>query len=207
MKKLAMRIFLVLIAVVAVWCAGPYWSLYQINQAVEQHRADQLSSYIDYPQVKASLKPQVQQRLQQLMGFEASSSAPNVLGQLLTDQLSDKMLDVLLTPESIALLMQGKAWQESIRLPDLSLRLPQTSAEQWTVEHRKTGFSIFPRAHAQQVELAEAFKPSLDIRSGFHRWKRFVVKVPTQYAGLTEFELQPRNWRWKIVAIRLDVRE
>ncbi|NLN58462.1 MAG: DUF2939 domain-containing protein [Gammaproteobacteria bacterium] len=74
MKKLAMRIFLVLIAVVAVWCAGPYWSLYQINQAVEQHQADQLSSYIDYPQVKASLKPQVQQRLQQLMGFEASGS-------------------------------------------------------------------------------------------------------------------------------------
>ena len=117
------------------------------------------------------------------------------------------MLDVLLTPESIALLMQGKAWQESISLPDLSSQLPQASTEQWTVQHRKTGFSILPRAHAQQVELAEAFKPSPDIRSGFHRWNRFVVKVPTQYAGLTEFELQPRNWRWKIVAIRLDVRE
>ena len=148
MKKLAMRIFLVLIAVVAVWCAGPYWSLYQINQAVEQHQADQLSSYIDYPQVKASLKPRVQQRLQQLMGFEASSSAPNVLGQLLTDQLSDKMLDVLLTPESIALLMQGKAWQESISLPDLSSQLPQASTEQWTylIGHKLCALIMAQRA-------------------------------------------------------------
>lgn len=61
MKKIFITAIL---AFVAYWFASPYWVSYQIEQAVKNNDADKLSSYIDFEQLKQSLKTQLEREMQ-----------------------------------------------------------------------------------------------------------------------------------------------
>ena len=65
MKILKVFSGLLVLLIAGWWFASPYWVLYQVKQAVEENQLGKLSSYIDYPAVRQSLKSQLSQYLEQ----------------------------------------------------------------------------------------------------------------------------------------------
>ena len=104
---------LILIGVV-LFFASPYWVLYQINQAYQQNNAVGISKYIDFAQVKASLKPQIQQRMHTAIGIEHLPQALQKWGNQLNNALGDQLIDVVMNEQTILLLMQGKELKEGL---------------------------------------------------------------------------------------------
>ena len=59
-----------LITLAVLYVASPYWTLYQIKQAYAQNDVSGIARYIDFPQVKASLKPQIEQKISTVSGMK-----------------------------------------------------------------------------------------------------------------------------------------
>lgn len=109
MKKL---IITAILAFVAYWFASPYWVSYQIEQAVKNNDAAKLSSYIDFEQLKQSLKTQLEREMQQKL---ADNSNPQVeaFAQMFAGAFLDKMLDSMISPQGIQMMIQGKQAYEN----------------------------------------------------------------------------------------------
>lgn len=108
MKKLLPWLAGLLIMFAIYLYASPYIVLNNIKKAAEQKDADKLSGYIDFPSVKQSMKDQVKAfmineiaSIEQEDGFEA-------LGTMLATSMVDPIIDGVITPEGVALMLQGQ---------------------------------------------------------------------------------------------------
>ncbi|UUS58298.1 MULTISPECIES: DUF2939 domain-containing protein [unclassified Acinetobacter] len=203
----------ILIIVVGWMIASPYWVLYQIRQAYEHNQPEKIAQYIDFSAVKSSLKPQVEDLIQQKTGLHLPEFAQSWGGQLST-VLSATLVDSLVNPTSIMLLLQGKALKESIQLPEIT-RLTNPSMISPGIElftHAENKVAAPPHASTlsknDATTTAVALKQSqpLEPKASYSALNRFDLYVPLQ--GLSEekytvFIMQRRGWSWKIVEIQL----
>lgn len=103
------------LSVAAVLLAGlcfyatPYLALHQIRSAAAAQDAAKLAGYVDFPALRQSLKTGVQARL---IGTERDEqgqpSRAHVMGAAVAGALLGPMVDSLITPESLARLLQGQ---------------------------------------------------------------------------------------------------
>ena len=204
-----------IVIIVLIWMiASPYWVLYQIRQAYEHNQPEKIAQYIDFSAVKSSLKPQVEDLIQQKTGLQHLPEFAQSWGGQLSTVLSATLVDSLVNPNSIMLLLQGKALKESIQLPEITqLTNPSmissgielfTHAENKVAEqpHTSTSSKKDATTTAAALKQNQPLKP----KASYSAWNRFDLYVPLQglsEAKYTVFSMQRRGWSWKIVEIQL----
>lgn len=102
MKK---TILLALCLLLAFYVGWPMWSAYKIHAALEANDAKTLETKVDFPSVRASLKPTVTSEVERAMDKAAGGVAGQILGGALKQQLAPQLVETILngvvTPQRI----------------------------------------------------------------------------------------------------------
>ena len=88
--------------------ASPYLVLNNIKNATQQGDADKLSGYIDFPSVKQSMKDQVKAAMVEELAASDEQDGFEALGTMLAAAMIDPLIDGLVTPDGVALMLQGQ---------------------------------------------------------------------------------------------------
>jgi len=88
--------------------ASPYLVLNNIKNAAQQGDADKLSGYIDFPSVKQSMKDQVKAAMVEELAASDEQDGFEALGTMLAAAMIDPLIDGLVTPDGVALMLQGQ---------------------------------------------------------------------------------------------------
>ncbi len=192
---------LILIGVV-LFFASPYWVLYQINQAYQQNNAVRISKYIDFAQVKASLKPQIQQRMHTAIGIEHLPQALQKWGNQLNNVLGDQLIDVVMNEQTILLLMQGKELKEAI---GLNTRATKNNIND-VLELKNTldALSSLPNIESSLPEhLPTKVASPTKRKAHYTKWNQFDIVIPTDSGSATRVIMTRAGLSWKITAVLL----
>ncbi|RYY79142.1 MAG: DUF2939 domain-containing protein [Moraxellaceae bacterium] len=106
MKKQGAAV-LVFLAFIVWQIVSPYYTVYQIKQAVEQKSSDKLAPYIDFTLLKRNLKAQLQDKLEQKISLPQNGSFFGSLTYNVASQAIDSMLNRSVTPTSIITLVSN----------------------------------------------------------------------------------------------------
>ena len=118
MKRIALGILLALIGFYGVW---PAWSGYRIRQAIENEDPALLAAKIEFPAVRAALKPVVAAEVERTIERALKDAGP--LGGLISGQIKgdiagriiDSSINTIVTPENvIKIAHDGKSLREAI---------------------------------------------------------------------------------------------
>ena len=192
---------LILIGVV-LFFASPYWVLYQINQAYQQNNAVGISKYIDFAQVKASLKPQIQQRMHTAIGIEHLPQALQKWGNQLNNALGDQLIDVAMNEQTILLLMQGKELKEAMGLNTRATKNNMNDA--LGLKNTLDVLSNLPNIESSLPEhLPTKFSSPAKRKAHYTKWNQFDIVIPTDSGSITRVIMTRAGLSWKITAVLL----
>jgi hypothetical protein len=192
MKKFITVIASLCLLFILFWIGSAYWSIYQIKLAIDRNQPEIIEKYIDFPRVQESLKQQIEKKIAKDMGF-SNESNQNILGKKLNNLISTQLVDVIATPETIRLLIQGKVLNESYPDNVNSLVKPLLSNND---EH-------IIRDHANITQTTDQVDEKKSPTTYFSQWNKFIVVIPINQNHTTQLTLEPSNWKWKIVDIRI----
>ena len=192
---------LILIGVV-LFFASPYWVLYQINQAYQQNNAVGISKYIDFAQVKASLKPQIQQRMHTAIGIEHLPQALQKWGNQLNNVLGDQLIDVVMNEQTILLLMQGKELKEAIGVNTRATK--NNINDVLGLKNTLDVLSSLPNIEPSLPEhLPTKVASPAKRKAHYTKWNQFDIVIPTNSGSATRVIMTRAGLSWKITAVLL----
>ena len=189
MKKIGIGSLLVVFLVILWVVAGPYITVYQMKKAVLNHDGAALSGHVDFPSLRESLKNQ----MNTMMGVNRDVASVKdiplaAIGSLFGGVITDKLVDLYVTPGNIASLMRGdKPDQDSEKAP---------------------GFGFGSRdddARNNRTASDESYKrPFSDASMAYAGFDRFTVTVHDgdENKGIT-FVLRRQGLFWKLTEILL----
>ncbi|MDR3096916.1 MAG: DUF2939 domain-containing protein [Paraburkholderia sp.] len=96
-----------IVAAAAYGYASPYIALNHLKAAADARDAAALSEYVDYPALRASLKQQVGQMLQQRIEAAHASNPLVLFGAVIGSTLIGPLVDAYVTPDGVAALLSG----------------------------------------------------------------------------------------------------
>ncbi len=100
------RLFLLILILLAIYLAYPYWTLYRLQNALLSNNAETLKKIVDFPAVRANMQKQVQGGLLK-KSQELGKKAPvrGDIGEALTRAFGPSVvggsIDSLVTPEAV----------------------------------------------------------------------------------------------------------
>ena len=217
MKALKIALAGMVMAALILFFASPYWVLYQMNRAYQQNDAAGIAKYIDFDQVKKSLKPQIEQKLNAAAGLEHLPGALQKWGHQLSSAISAQAVDAAVNERTIFLLMQGKGLKESLQqsLTENSAAMPESIHSLLAQQASAASQSEQIEQHLAQSEIdaqetagqsspdAQEKRPKPKMRAHYTGLNRFEIAVPNDAGEITHVEMQRSNLSWKIVNIRL----
>nr|WP_174507487.1 DUF2939 domain-containing protein [Acinetobacter sp. Marseille-Q1620] len=209
MKKILILFTVIILCYLMLWFVSPYWTLYKIKQAIDRNQPELLSEYIDYPSVRKSLKPQIHQQINKKIGIDHPDTTFERLGSSLTENLINHVIDIIVTPQSISLMLQGKALKEYLLLSEIQQK---SSKLEW---HDK--FFGFVKSSLMERRAILSDRPSnilsLDtfqtkmmvennkIKMRYLTMSKFEVIIPNDINDKTVFIFQRDGLNWKMVEI------
>ncbi|WP_296193360.1 MULTISPECIES: DUF2939 domain-containing protein [unclassified Psychrobacter] len=138
--------------------ASPYLVLNSIKNAAQQGDADKLSGYIDFPSVKQSMKDQVKAAMVEELAASDEQDGFEALGTMLAAAMIDPLIDGLVTPDGVALMLQGQKLDF-----DLNNDTPEDKLEVKNEDiDYKAGYLSFNRFKVQIID-ADDPNESLDV--------------------------------------------
>lgn len=202
MKALKFWVSGLILIGVALFFASPYWVLYQINQAYQQNNAVGISKYIDFAQVKASLKPQIQQRMHTAIGIEHLPQALQKWGNQLNNVLGDQLIDVVMNEQTILLLMQGKELKEAIGLNTRATK--NNIKDVLGLKNTLDALSSLPNIESSLPEhLPTKVASPAKRKAHYTKWNQFDIVIPTDSGSATRVIMTRAGLSWKITAVLL----
>ena len=158
MKKLLPWLVGLLVIFAIYLYASPYLVLNNIKNAAKQGDADKLSGYIDFPSVKQSMKDQVKATMVKELASSKEQKGLEALGTLLGAAMIDPLIDDLVTPDGVALMLQGQKLDF-----DLNNDTPEDKpkGENEDIDY-KAGYLSFNRFKVQVID-ADDPNESLDV--------------------------------------------
>jgi hypothetical protein len=168
LKKFLPWVIGLLVIFVIYLYASPYLVLNNIKNAAEQGDADKLSGYIDFPSVKQSMKDQVKAVMVKELASIKEQDGFEALGTMLGAAMIDPLIDGLVTPDGVALMLQGQKLDF-----DLNNDTPEDKpkAKNEDIDY-KAGYLSFNRF---KVQIIDANDPNESIDVIMHRdwlsWK------------------------------------
>jgi hypothetical protein len=138
--------------------ASPYIALYNIKNAAEQKDADKLSGYIDFPSVKQSIKDQVKAAMVEELAASDEQDGFEALGTMLAAAMIDPLIDGLVTPDGVALMLQGQKLDFELN-NDTPEDVPEAKND--NIDY-KAGYLSFNRFKVEIIDANDADE-SLDV--------------------------------------------
>ncbi|BDD93904.1 DUF2939 domain-containing protein [Pandoraea sp. XJJ-1] len=200
-----------LIVVLGLLFGTPYYTLWRARDAADARDAAALSSYVDYPAVRESLKTSLHDELSRQMDKQRGN-AFGALALALGGWVSDRVVEALLTPEAVAAMLRG----DSTGLPpapgapaprdaapqaqdSAPLAAPPAAADPYAAN--------LPDARSGDASPSSGnTPPRTTTRTEFQDFNHFLVHVsrsdrPTR---IVTFTLTRRNLvQWRLTAIAL----
>ncbi|MCG5073869.1 DUF2939 domain-containing protein [Paraburkholderia tagetis] len=96
-----------IVAAAAYGYASPYIALNHLKAAADARDAAALNEYVDYPALRASLKQQVGEMLQQRIEAAHASNPLVLFGAVIGSVLIGPLVDAYATPDGVAALLSG----------------------------------------------------------------------------------------------------
>lgn len=202
------------VVVVGLLFGTPYYTLWRAREAANARDADTLSSYVDYPAVRDSLKTSLHDQMARQMDKQRN----NPLGALalaLGGWVSDRVVEALLTPEAVAAMLRG----DSTGLPpapgapapdQVAPQAPPTSpapqAPQAPQQPSGTPPSSDAPSNGGGAQGADTAPPRTTTRTEFQDFNHFLVHVSRsdRPERVVTFTLTRRNLvQWRLSAIAL----
>lgn len=111
LKTLGLIALLAALALLAWTASGPWRTVAGIRQAIVDGDARALARHVDFPALRASLRPQVQDRIVRAAGAEAQSGMLSSFGLVLASGAAGGVVDAMVTPLGLGAVMEGrKVW-------------------------------------------------------------------------------------------------
>lgn len=178
MRKVTIAVLVLGVAVIAVYFASPYWTLYQIRSAAAAGEGDRVAAYVDFPAVRSSVKSQLALAMTKRMESKGKDNALAPLGQAFALRMMDGLVDAMVSPEGVAgMIRSGKPPR-----PTLDAKAATVTAS--TVERRepkvRRGYEGLDTFHAALVdpETNENTLTAVLSRQGAFSWKLTAVRIP-----------------------------
>ena len=115
-QKLYLTISLILIG---TWLyATPYLTIYSMKKAAENNNATKFSSYVNYPSLRESFKNTFKAAFNKEIMKDSDDglgTAGKAFGIALAAAFIDPLVDSFVTPESLAMMMEGKKPKDGAR--------------------------------------------------------------------------------------------
>lgn len=174
MKKPALLVLALLLALAAWIAAGPWFTVHAIKDALREQDSTALAEHVDFPALRASLKHQLADRLVRAAGAEVQSSALGAVGLRMATGATSLAVDATVHPAGLAALMEGRAiW-------------------------RQVGDDFAPPAPG-----GAAREPLRDARYRYLSPSRFSITVEDESGAPLVFILTRQGLRWRLSEIRL----
>ncbi|APD11309.1 hypothetical protein UC34_14510 [Pandoraea vervacti] len=213
MRKLSV-VVVALVVVLGLLFGTPYYTLWRARDAANARDADALSSYVDYPAVRESLKTSLHDELSRQMDKQRGN-AFGALALALGGWVSDRVVEALLTPQAVAAMLRG----DSTGLPPApgapaprDIAPPQPSAPQSAAPATPATPATPPTngdansSAAAGTGAPENNPPRTTTKTEFQDFNHFLVHVSRsdRPERVVTFTLTRRNVvQWRLTAIAL----
>lgn len=156
--------------------ASPYLALMQIREAARERDGEGLAAWVDFPSLRASVKQGVHERLLASASDRTQPPSPaRAMGAAVAGALLGPMVEALITPASLARLVQG--------VPPASAALPQPPAEGSSARPRvetRMGYE-HPQRFVFSIRQAGEDEDPVELvlhRQGLFRWQIAELRLP-----------------------------
>lgn len=180
----------VIAAVVGVWFwFTPHIAANNMKKAVEANDSATLSSYINFPSLKESLKANFNAMLATEVVKSKDSNPFEALGAALAAAFINPMIDALVTPESLAMMMQGNKPNLGKGKPGTEKKFSESSDTEMTM-----GYESFDRFAVSIKKKGDADAPVTFVfhREGLFTWRLGSLRLPTQKAEAQQVTSTPQ---------------
>ncbi|HEY4529021.1 MAG TPA: DUF2939 domain-containing protein [Luteimonas sp.] len=175
LKPYAWLALAVLAALLAWTASGPWRAMAGIHRAVQAGDAAALAHHVDFPALRASLKPQVQDRIVRAAGVDAQSGRFAAFGLTVATGLAGGLVDAMVTPVGLGAIMEGrKVWERVGNVPPPSTDLHQQARPG---PHPELRFESLSRASAVVV-LDDGSELTLVLGRDGLRWRLTEIRLP-----------------------------
>lgn len=99
---------MIVIALGVYFASGPFITINGIKSSIKEKDSDRLSSYIEFDLLKKNLKEQFNTQMLKATSADKEDNPLGVMVAGFASQVVDGLLDMYLTPSSIALLLEGE---------------------------------------------------------------------------------------------------
>jgi len=190
-KRSAVIALSILTAVISgvAYFVSPYYAVREITSAARDKDFITLNEHVDYPAVRENLKDQVAAKVAaEVRRTSGASGALEILESAAASAILDKVIDLVIRPDSLSMLLEEGALQ--------SPRSSKTKARR-----SKVGKA----AAAKSVETGtDAQDPSVETTFGFHGLNRFDIAVHPRdkTSEPVRFVLARRGFlHWDLIAV------
>ncbi|VVD73754.1 hypothetical protein PAQ31011_00752 [Pandoraea aquatica] len=209
MRKLSL-VVVALVVVLGLLFGTPYYTLWRARDAANARDATALSSYVDYPAVRESLKTSLHDELSRQMDKQRGN-AFGALALAFGGWVSDRVVEALLTPEAVAAMLRG----DSTGLPpapgapaprDVAPPQAESSAPQAAPSAPPTNSGGDASDAPTTAATPENQPPRTTTRTEFQDFNHFLVHVSRsdRPERVVTFTLTRRNVvQWRLTAIAL----
>lgn len=175
-KKKFVFLGLIVVALGIGFYFTPHFSIYNLKKAADNKDSVALSDYVDYPSLRESLKANINAKMAKEVFKEKESNPFQVLGAALATLFIDRMIEVFITPESIAIMMNG----EKPRLEKTeSVQNSKTSSEESNIETLRS-YENFNR-FVVKIKKKDSPEGPIELvfkRDGIISWKLSALRLP-----------------------------
>lgn len=174
--RLAWMLAIVCLALLAWTASGPWRTLGGIHRAIAAEDARALARHVDFPALRASLRPQVQDRIVRAAGADAQSGRYSALGLAVATGVAGGIVDAMVTPMGLGAMMEGrKVWNRMGNVPPPSRGAP--AIREASTPEASLRFESLSRASAVLV-LADGSELTLVLTRRGMRWRLAGIHLP-----------------------------
>ncbi len=169
MRYLIIAVFVVF----SVWFYfTPHRIVSQMESAAEAGDAARLSEYVNYPELKESLKTEFSTALSAKAKQKIDTDLLGALGAALVTGFVDPMIDALVTPEGLAMMMKGHVSRNN--------KPASTAKPSKTEVKMSTSYESFNRfiVIASPMDAPDESVKLVFNRHGLFAWKLSSVQLP-----------------------------
>lgn len=164
---LALAVFAVL-ATLGYAAAGPYLAINGIRHVVADNRASELPRFVDFAQLRASLGPQLRERIARgLIERVGPSQSPITIGEI-SEMVSKTAMDAIASPKGIDRLLRGDTLRPAGMAADAAFD---------PLEHAQTRY-VSPSLFTASVPNAQGKALVFEFRRDGLSWKLTGLRLP-----------------------------